>query len=95
MDDGPAVAPAELWRGKWKVYRVLGSQQDKELGAKHLHASKASEILTLPIVLFTLYLLSNFNMSTYQKAPVIRDARTNDSSAGGITSESISAQKSG
>ena len=36
MDEEPAVAPAELWRGKWKVQRASGSQQDKELGTRHL-----------------------------------------------------------
>ena len=40
MDEESAVAPAELWRGKWKVRQDSGSQQDKELSTKHLHASK-------------------------------------------------------
>lgn len=48
-----------------KVRRASGSQQDKKPGTKHLHASKASEILTLSIVRSTLYSLSHFNMSIY------------------------------
>ena len=40
MDEGPAVAPAELWRGKWKVRRAPGSQQDKAQITNPLHASK-------------------------------------------------------
>ena len=47
MDEGAAVAPAELWRGKWKVRRASGSQQDKKPGTNPLHASQASEILHL------------------------------------------------
>ena len=47
MDEGPAVAPAELWRGKWKVRRAPGSQQDKAQITNPLHASNASGILHL------------------------------------------------
>lgn len=46
-----------------KDRRASGSQQDKGLVAKHLHASKASAILTLSIVYVTLYFMSNSNMS--------------------------------
>ena len=47
MDEESAVAPAELWRGKWKVRRAPGSQQDKAQITNPLHASNASGILHL------------------------------------------------